>query len=269
MEKSKLSVVVVTKNEEARIERALASATWADEIIVVDDESTDGTLAIVRRYTDRIFLRKMDIEGRHRNWAYAQARNTWVLSLDSDEVITPGLKGEIIRVLALDPQENGFTIPRRNFIGDYWVRYGGWYPSPQLRLFRKDKFRYEEVAVHPRAFMDEPCGHLKGDLLHYSYRDLEDFLRKLNTQTTWEAQKWFAQNKPMRFGRFLYRAFDRFMRTYFFRKGYKDGFIGFVIGFNAALYQIISYLKYREIILRRQTPNHPIGSGVSTAGKHD
>ncbi len=252
MEKIPLSIVILTKNEEARIAKCLDSASWADDIIIVDDLSSDQTVDIAKKYTDRIFIRKMEIEGTHRNWAYTQAKNTWVLSLDADEIITPELKEEITRVLKNDPAENGFTIPRRNYIGDYWVKYGGWYPSPQLKLFRKDKFRYEEVAVHPRAFMDDPCGHLKSDLIHYSYRDLEDFLRKLNNQTTYEAQKWHKQGKPMRLGRFLYRAIDRFIRTYIGRKAYKDGFIGLIIGFNAALYQIISYLKYREIILTQK-----------------
>lgn len=218
----------------------------------MDDESTDTTVDIASRYTDRIIIRKMDIEGRHRNFAYAQAKNLWVLSLDADEVVTEELKNEIKGVLTRHTQYNGFTIPRKNFIGDYWVRYGGWYPSPQLKLFRKDKFLYEEVGVHPRAFMDDPCGHLKSDIIHYSYRNLEDFLAKLNNQTTREAQKWFSQDKPMHLGRFLWRTIDRFIRTYIGRKGHKDGFIGFVVAFNAALYQFISYLKYRELILERR-----------------
>lgn len=149
-------------------------------------------------------------------------------------------------------KENGFTIPRRNYIGGYWVKHGGWYPSPQLKLFRKDKFKHEEVEIHGRAFMDDPCGHLKSDIIHYSCRDLEDFIRKLNKQTTWEAQKWHRMGKPMRLGRFFYRAIDRFVRAYVSKRGYKDGFIGFVVAFNAALYQFISYLKYREIILNER-----------------
>jgi glycosyltransferase involved in cell wall biosynthesis len=250
-EKASLSVVVLTKNEEQRIAACLDSVKWADEIIVVDDESTDRTVEIARRYTNKVLIRKMDIEGKHRNWAYAQAKNTWVLSLDADEVVTQELRQEIEKTLKNNPAENGFTIRRRNYIGDYWVKYGGWYPSSQLKFFRKDKFRYEEVSVHPRAFMDEPCGHLKSDIIHYSYRNLEDFFSKLNNQTTREAQKWFAQNKPMTLGRFVYRSIDRFIRTYVGRRGYKDGFIGFLVAFNASLYQFISYLKYREIILER------------------
>ncbi|MDD4900273.1 MAG: glycosyltransferase family 2 protein [Candidatus Omnitrophica bacterium] len=249
-----LSVVVLTKNEERNIKDCLESvAGWANEIIVVDDESTDRTVDIASQYTQRIINRKMENEGRQRNFAYAQAKNLWVLSLDADERVSDELQDEIREVLSKHHIDcNGFTIPRRNFIGNYWVKYGGWYPSPQLRLFRKDKFRYEEVSVHPRAFMDDPCGHLKCDIIHYSYKNIEDFLNKLNNQTTREAQKWYGQNKPMRLGRFWYRAVDRFVRSYFVRKGYKDGFYGFLIAYFAALYQFLSYLKYREIVRHRK-----------------
>ncbi len=248
-----LSVVVLTKNEERNIQRCLDSvAGWADEIVVVDDESTDQTIDLASKYTDKIIIRKMDIEGKHRNFAYAQAKNLWVLSLDADEVASEELQEEIKAALSHKTQYHGFTIPRRNYIGGYWVRYGGWYPSPQLKLFRKDKFRYEEVGVHPRAFMDEPCGHLKSDIIHYSYKDIADFLNKLNNQTTREAEKWFAQNKPMCLARFLWRTLDRFIRTYIGKKGYKDGFVGFVVAFYASLYQFISYLKYRELVLNKK-----------------
>ncbi len=251
---AKLSAVILAKNEEKRIRRCLEAVRWADEIVVVDDESTDTTAAIARECGATVYVRKMEIEGTHRNWAYAQARHPWILSVDADEVVTPELREQIKQTLAVDPAENGFTIPRRNFIGPHWIRYGGWYPSPQLKLFRKDKFRYEEVAVHPRAFMDDPCGRLSADLLHYSYRDIEDFVAKLNRQTSWEARKWHAQNKPMRLGRFLWRSYDRFMRSYFGRQGYREGFWGFVTAYFAGLYQFLSYLKYREIVRANDTP---------------
>lgn len=248
-----LSVVILTKNEEKDIGNCLESvAGWANEIIVIDDESSDKTIDTARQYTDKIIIKKMEIEGRHRNFAYSNAKNLWVLSLDADERVTPELKKEIEEALKANPRENGFTIPRRNYIGSYWVRYGGWYPSPQLKLFRKDKFRFEEVEIHGRAFMDDPCGHLKSDIIHYTYRNLGDFLGKLNRQTTLEALKWFKQNKPMRLGRFIWRSIDRFARTYIGKRGYKDGFMGFIVAYYAALYQFISYLKYRELTLERR-----------------
>jgi len=242
-----VSVVIITKNEEDRIRECLDSVKgWADEIIVVDDESSDRTPEIVREYTDKIFTRKMDNEGRHRNWAYAKASNVWVLSLDADERLTEELKKEIGEILP-KAEFDGYAIPRRNFVGDYWVKHGGQYPSAQLRLFKRDKFKYEEVNVHPRAFMEGQSGLLKGDMIHKSYRNFAHFLAKLNGQTTLEAQKWFETNRKMSFGKALWRTFDRFPRTYFRKKGYKDGFIGFMVAFFASLYQIISYAKFWEM----------------------
>lgn len=123
-EKTLVSVVILTKNEEGCISECLASVNWADEIIVVDDESTDSTIDIVRQYTDKIFTKRMDVEGRHRNWAYAKARNIWVLSLDADERVSEELKGEIKTAITL-AQYAAFAIPLRNYINNYWVRYGG------------------------------------------------------------------------------------------------------------------------------------------------
>jgi len=242
-----LSVVVLTKNEENNIRECLESAVgWAGEIVVVDDESTDRTVEIAQTYTDKIYHRKMDVEGTHRNWAYAQATQEWILSLDADERLTPQLCDEIAGVLA-QPEHDLYTIPRRNYIGDYWVRYGGQYPSAQLRLFRRGRFRYEETYVHPRAFSEGTVGHLKSDMIHYSYRDFGHFLQKLNGQTTLEARKWVEDGRKMKLWKTLWRAFDRFFRTYLRKKGYKDGFVGFMVAYFASLYQIMSYAKYWQM----------------------
>ena len=247
MPKVPLSVVVITKNEEANIGECLGSVSgWADEIIVVDDESTDRTIEVVEDYADRIFHRKMENEGTHRNWAYSQARNEWVLSLDADEIATEELKKEISEVL-LDTQFHAFSIPLRNFIGKYWVKHSGWYPAGKLRLFMKTRFKYEEVEVHPRVFLDGETGHLTKDIIHKGYPDFEHFLASLNRQTTLEARKWINTNRNMSLGRAVWRTIDRFPRTFIRKKGYKDGFIGFMVAFFASLYQIMSYAKYWEM----------------------
>jgi glycosyltransferase involved in cell wall biosynthesis len=247
MSKVPVSVVVITKNEEQRIEECLKSVHgWADEIIVVDDESTDQTGQIARKFADKFLVRKMLVEGAHRNWAYAQAKNPWVLSLDADERITPELREEIDRVLPTADCQ-AYSIPRRNYIGDYWVKWGGQYPAAQARLFLKDKFKYEEVEVHPGASLDGKNGHLSKDMIHYSYRDFTHFLAKLNGQTTLEATKWIKSGREVKLGKALWRAFDRFTRTFFRKKAYKDGFIGFMVAYYASLYQIMSYAKYWEM----------------------
>jgi glycosyltransferase involved in cell wall biosynthesis len=251
----KLSVVILTKNEEKNINDCLHSvAGWADEIIVVDDESTDNTVEIVKKYTDKIFIKKMDVEGAHRNWAYAKARNSWVLSLDADEKVTEKLAREISEAINA-PEFVAYDIPLRNYIGSYWVRYGGWYPAAKVRLFKNDKFKYEEVKVHPRVFIDGRCGHLTKDIIHKGYPDLAHFLDSLNRQTTWEAEKWIATQRKMTLGRIIWRSIDRFFRRYVRKKGYKDGLYGFMVAYFDSFYQILSYAKYREmqkILLRSE-----------------
>lgn len=312
-----LSVVVITKNEEGRIKDCLESVhNWAEELIVVDDESTDKTREIAQVYAGKVLVKKMDVEGKHRNWAYNQSKYDWVLSLDADERVTPELREEITGVLgksflegftplekatltgmpgclapykadsSFSPDANpamaekppsapldskrltgsaptireqsfltGFTIPRKNFLGSCWLQWGGQYPAPQLKLFRKDKFKWEEVEVHPRAFLEGECGHLKSPLLHYTYRDFGDFIKKLNSQTTLEAKKWInlykvnprKANYKMNGLHVFWRCLDRFIRTYFVKRGFKDGFIGFMVAFFASLYQIVSYAKYWEM----------------------
>ncbi len=243
-----LTCVVITKNEEANIEDCLKSIYgWADEIIVVDDESTDRTTELARKYADRVFSRKMDVEGRHRNWAYAQARNEWVLSLDADERITEESKKEITQVLSKETAFSGFSIPRRNLLGNYWLKWGGQYPAAQLKLFRKDRFKWEEVQVHPRAFLNGKCGLLTKDIIHYSWRDFAHFFDKLNSQSTLEARKWIYTGRKMSLPHAFWRAVDRFFRKFIRKKGYKDGFYGFMSAFSDSLYQILSYAKYQEL----------------------
>ena len=247
MERNLLSLVVITKNEEDNIEKCLGSAHgWADEILIVDDESTDQTVALAKKYADKILHRRMDNEGRHRNWAYAQAKHEWVLSLDADEYVTEELKEEISQAIK-DEKFHAYSIPLRNFIGSYWVQYSGWYPAGKLRLFMKSRFKYEEVEVHPKVFLEGETGHLTKDIVHKGYPDFEHFLGSLNRQTTLEARKWIQTGRHMSLGRAIWRTVDRFPRSYLRKRGYKDGFIGFMIAFFASLYQIMSYAKYWQM----------------------
>ncbi|MFH1479061.1 MAG: glycosyltransferase family 2 protein [Candidatus Omnitrophota bacterium] len=245
----KLSVVTIAHNEEGKIETCLESTQgWADEHIIVDDFSTDKTVELAHKYTDKIFQRKMDVEGIHRNWAYAKAKNEWVLSLDADEVVTEELKKEISEATAGNAEFNAYSIPLRTYVGDYWVKHGGWYPAGKLRLFKRSKFKYEEVGVHPRIILDGKCGHLTTDIIHYGYVDFSDLFQGLNRQTTLEAEKWFNEKRKIGVAKMLWKACDRFFRSYVRKQGYKDGVVGFVIAIHGAMYQVFSYAKYWEML---------------------
>lgn len=250
-----LSVVIITKNEAARIEECLRSVFgWAQEIILVDDESSDNTREIAKVYTDKIFVRKMDNEGRQRNWAQAQATGEWILVIDADERVSPQLQKEIATILEKNPRHNGFAIPRKNFVGNRWLKYGGQYPAAQLRLFRKSKFKWEEADVHPRVFLEGEFGVLEQAVLHYTYKDVADWIRKVNNQTNLEARKFITlyQRDPkkalqrMNLTITFWRSFDRFFRAFLLKAGWRDGFFGFLNAFLIAVYQIFAYAKFLE-----------------------
>lgn len=259
MDKVPVSVVILTKNEEKNIVDCIGSVRdWADEVIVIDDLSTDQTVPIAQALADKVLIKKMDIEGTHRNWAYAQARHSWVLSLDADETVTPELRDEIRENIA-STTHACFSIPLRNFIGSYWVRYGGWYPAGKVRLFRKELFKYEEVGVHPRVYIQGTCGRLTRDIVHKGYPDFEHFLASLNRQTTLEAEKWIKTGRKMSAGLITWRTIDRFFRRFFGKRGWKDGFIGFMVAFFDSLYQVMSYAKYRQMLIEKNESQKPDG----------
>ena len=248
MQKVPLSVVIITKNEELNLPNCLESVKWAKEIIIVDGYSSDRTIETAKQYTDKIFFREMDIEGRHRNFAYAQAMQPWILSLDADERVSPELAEEIKEVLGRnDPEIAGYAIPIKTFIGKRWIKAAGYYPARKLRMHRKGKFRYEEASVHPRAFLDGKEKPLRGDILHYGLRDFAHFIEKLNNQTTLEAKKWIEDGRRITTFKAIYKSLDRFFRNYVGKKGYTDGFLGFMMSIFHGLYQLFSYAKYLEL----------------------
>ena len=249
MEKVPVSVVVITRNEEHNIEDCLKSALWADEIIVVDDGSTDRTVELAKKFTDKIFSRKMDIEGRHRNYAYSLAKNNWVLSLDADERVSPRLEEELRQLFRSPIKHVVFCIPIRTYLGKKWLRHGGWYPASKDRLLDKRIVRYEEKGVHPRIIYHGTCGRfLKGDIVHYSYRDFHDFFETLNKQTTGEAKKWFEEKRKVGGLKAFRKFLSRFLRYYIVEQGFRDGLIGFMAAYGGGYYQWMTYVKYWEML---------------------
>ena len=258
-EKVPISVVVITKNEEENIADCLKSASFADEIVVLDDNSIDKTAEIARQFTGRVFSRKMDVEGIHRNYAYSLARNNWVLSLDADERVSPVLAQELQELFKNPIKDVVFCIPIKTYIGKKWIRYGGWYPASKDRLIDKRIVRYEEKGVHPRIIYHGSCGRfLKGDIIHYSYKNFHDFFQSLNNQTTLEAKKWFEEKRKIGFLKACRKFLSRFLRYYFIEGGFKDGIVGFMAAWGGGFYQIMSYVKYWEM-LQSETHRKKVG----------
>lgn len=248
MSKAPVSVVIIAKNEEKRIEDCLKSAAWASEIVVLDDMSTDKTIEIAKKYTENVSQREMDIEGKHRNYAYSLATQPWVLSLDCDERVTPELAEEIKRAIAEDGDKHVcYAIPIKTFIGKHWIQGAGYYPASKARLFQKGKFKYEEARVHPAVKYEGSCGFLKGDILHYSCENLTQWIGKFNRETTLEADKWIQDGRKVSGAKMLRKTVDRFLKNYLFKDGWKYGFWGYIMSVFHGLYQLFAYAKYREM----------------------
>jgi len=253
MTRPKISLVVIAKNEEGNIVECLTSAEgWVDEMVVVDDESTDRTHALSRQFTDKVFVRKMELEGRHRNWGVDQASNDWVLFLDADERLTPELQKEIDGVLSdHDGRTVAYWIPSRNYLGKRELRYGGWSVG-HIRLYDRRYVRWKELAhdlVHPGITIAQGYrgAELKKQMIHYNYRDLEEFIQKVNRQSTLEALKFHLQGRKIGLLHGLWRCFDRFWKRYVYKMGFRDGYYGFVAAFLSGFYQLAAYSKLREI----------------------
>ena len=248
-----LSVVVIAKNEENRIKDCLDSvAGFADEIIVVDDESTDDTRSIVLKYTDKIFTRHMELEGKQRNFGASKARNSWIMILDCDERMTDELKAEIAVALKEgDPKIAAYWAPQINYFGDVQLNHGGW-SNPHIRLYNKDHVKWSEAdfdVIHPGLKFAEGYkgGNLKCKSIHYSFSSVENFIAKINRYSTLEATKWYLDGRKMSFGKAMWRSWDRFFRRFVAKKGYKDGYYGFVAAVLSGFHEFAAYSKYREM----------------------
>jgi glycosyltransferase involved in cell wall biosynthesis len=249
----KLSVTVITKNEAADIGDALASVAWADEIVVVDSHSSDDTVAIARRYTDRVIARDWPGYGNQKNYAASIASHDWILSLDADERVTPALADEIRRVLAGAPTESGFRIPRVTWHLGRWIRTTDWYPDPQLRFYDRRSAEWTSRRVHESVKARGAVGRLNGELQHYAYRDISDHLETIDRYTTYAACQMFEEGRRAGLMEIAAHPPLAFLRNYIARGGIRDGAVGFVVSAMNAYYVFLKFAKLWE--LQRDTTN--------------
>ncbi len=247
----RLSVTVIAWNEEERLRACLDSVAWADEIVVVDAESTDKTAALAREFTERVWVRPWPGFAAQKNFALDQVSGDWVLSLDADERVTPELADRIRNILAEDRGAAGYSIPRRNIFWGAWVRHGGLYPDYQLRLFRRGAGRFAEDAVHESVRVDGRVDVLAETLLHESYRDLEDFVRRSNRYSTLAARDWLRRGRRVSLGALIMKPLGRFLSMYIVRGGFLDGWRGLVL---AVLYAEYVFLRMAKAWEARRAP---------------
>ena len=241
-----LSVIIPCHNEETMIEGCLQSVRFADEIMVVDSFSTDRTLEIARRYASRILQHEYINSAAQKNWAIPQARYAWVLIVDADERVTPELASEIKTILRA-PSCEGYWIRRRNFFLGKEIRHGTWRTDKVLRLFLRDRARYQAKHVHAEVERLSRTGWCRGALCHYSYRSLDDFVRKAGRYGSWGALN--ARDKGVRGSgcRIMGHSLGQFLKGYVLKRGFLDGTRGLMIAFMEAYAAFLKYGKLWEM----------------------
>jgi glycosyltransferase involved in cell wall biosynthesis len=243
----KLSVTIITKNEAADIADALASVSWADELIVVDSMSGDETVAIAKQHTDRVIVREWPGYVAQKNYAASIASHDWILSLDADERVPPALGDEIRRKLASEPVERGFRIPRVTFHLGRWIRTTDWYPDYQLRLYDRRAAEWTGRYVHEGVSVRGQVGSLSGELQHFAYRDVADHLETIDRYTTSAARQMYEAGQRAGLLRLAGHPPVAFLRNYLLRGGIRDGVPGFIISAMNAYYVFLKFAKLSEL----------------------
>jgi glycosyltransferase involved in cell wall biosynthesis len=266
---SRLSVAIVALNEEERIRACLESVSWADDIVVVDSGSSDKTVAIAREFTDRVFFHPWAGYGPQKNYAVDQCGSEWILSLDADERVTDGLQDEIRGVLRADPPVAGFFLPRQNYFQGRLIRHGGWYPDYQLRLFRRGRGRFTDVALHESVHVDGPSGRLRAPIRHESYRGVGDFVARAHRYADLAAETLAAEGRGGGAADLLLRPLARFLVMYLVRLGFLDGWRGFTLAAVYAHYVFVRAARVREILEAGAAPVERAGRGHPPGARAD
>lgn len=256
---NRISAILITRNEAGNVGACLDSLTFADEVVVVDSGSTDGTEALCRR-DPRVRWHSEEWKGfgRQKNSALEKARGPWVFSIDADERATAELADEISRLDLEGSPEEGYRVPRKSFFGETWVRHGGWYPDYTIRLWRKDAGRFEERQVHEAVRVSGPVGTLRGDLLHHTYRDTADYIERMNRYSSLGAEELARRGKRVSAFDLLLRPPFTFLKMFVLRRGFLDGKLGFQL---AVLYSMYTFAKYVKAWEAGVDPSRGRGSG--------
>ena len=243
---TRVSVIVITRDEARNVGGALDSVHWADEIVVVDSGSTDDTVAIARRHTDRVVTHTWNGYGAQKNFAARLAAHDWVFSLDADERVTPALGQEIRALLAAGPTRQGYRIPRVTRYLGRWIRSTDWYPDRQLRLYDRRTGRWNDRRVHESVAVDGAVGRLQGELEHHAYRDISHHLRTIDRYSTLAADQMHAEGRRVRWMELVARPPLAFLRNYLARLGVRDGAPGLIVSILNSYYVFLKHAKRWE-----------------------
>lgn len=239
-----VSAILITKNEIQNLPACLEGLSWCIEIIVVDSGSTDGSVTLARRLGARVESRPDWAGfGPQKNRALNLAQGDWVFSIDADERVTPALAEEIQSAVQCADAPDAFSLPRLSSYCGQFMRHGGWYPDRVVRLFRRGKARFSDDIVHESLQVQGRVGQLHNDLIHISYRSLEDVLEKMNRYSSAGAEKLATRGRRASLATALGKSLWAFIRTYVIRRGFLDGRLGFVLACGIAHETWYRYLK--------------------------
>ncbi len=243
---TRVSVIVITRDEARNVGGALDSVRWADDIVVVDSGSTDDTVAIARRHTDRVVTHDWPGFGAQKNFAAGLAAHDWVFSLDADERVTPALAREIRALLAAGPTRQGYRIPRVTRYLGRWIRSTDWYPDRQLRLYDRRTGRWNDRRVHESVAVDGAVGRLEAEIEHRPYRDIADHLRTIDRYSTLAADQMGAEGRRVRWMELVARPPLAFLRNYLVRLGIREGAPGLIVSILNSYYVFLKHAKRWE-----------------------
>jgi glycosyltransferase involved in cell wall biosynthesis len=262
----KLTVTVITRNEAANIEGALESVQWADEIVVVDSNSVDETVALAERHRARIVIHDWAGYSAQRNFAAEIASNDWILALDADERVPPELAAEVQRIMREGSTAGGYRMPRLSYYLGRWIHGTDWYPDYQLRLYDRRVGRFNGKRVHESVELREGrAGTLLHGLQHYPYRDISDHVTSIDHYTTLAAEEWYAEGRRTNPLEIAIHPPAAFLRNYVVRRGFRDGTPGFLISILNSYYVFLKILKLWELQSGLRTAGIADAPGASSA----
>ena len=240
-------MTIITLDEAEHIGAAIDSAVWADEVVVVDSGSTDGTATIARGKGATVLSREWSGYVDQKNFAADRVSNDWIFSLDADERIPPPLAAEVQALLASEPPKRGYRVPRVSFHLGRWIRTTDFYPDFQTRLYDRRAARWRGKYVHESVSVDGPVGRLRHDLEHYSYRDLSDQLDRVNHYTSLAARQLREDGRRAGPLELLIHPPAAFLRNYLLRRGILDGTVGLTISLVNAYSVLLKFAKLWEL----------------------
>ena len=241
--RQKLSVTIITYNEEKFIRDALESVKWADEIVVIDSLSTDRTVEICKEYTAQVYQIPWHGYVEQKNLATEKTSHDWVLNIDADERVSEGLAEEIRQALSVTPQYAGYFMPRKTYYLGDWINHCGWYPDYKLRLFYKHAGKWVGKALHEKFGVQGATAYFQHDLDHYSYENISDHIQKMNNFTSIAAAH---KHGHVNGAGILLRTFFTFLKKYILQQGFRDGTRGIIVSLLSAFSVTLKYAKLWE-----------------------